>query len=143
MEIKKLLKTMLIDTSVFFTVVSALFALFLLIFNSGDDEVVMSSERILLNFMFAWLASLAQILHRAKRIPGAGRVLLRFAVFAIAFYVCFLLPASMTAPQILIGLVLFTLAYAAIVGLTSLFLSRFRANATPQEEYTSQFKKGR
>lgn len=143
MEIRKFFKTMLIDTSVFFTVVSALFALFLLIFNDGDEEIIMSAERLLLNFMFAWLCSLGQAVFRMKSIPRPGRTLLRFGILALAFYFCFLLPASMTAAQVLIGLVFFTLGYAAIAGVCTLFLSRFRANASVAEEYQSQFRKNR
>ena len=143
MEIKKLLKTMLNETSVFFTVVTALYALMMMIANTGDKEILLSAERLLLNFMFGWLASLAQALYRMKSIPRLGRSLLRYAVFAISFYLCFLLPAAMTASQILIGLVLFTLAYALVMGICTLFLSRFRANAVPQEEYQNQYRKTR
>ena len=141
MEIKKFFTRMLTETSVFFTVISALFALFLLIFNAGDQEIVMSAERLLLNFMFAWVASLAQAVFRMESVPRVGRTLLRFFILAFAFYICFLLPASMTSAQVLIGLVLFTLIYAAVMGVCTLFLSRFRANAKPEEAYESQFKK--
>ncbi len=143
MEMKKFFKTMLVETSVFFTVITALYSLLMIIVNVGADEILLSAERLLLNFMFAWLASLAQALYRMKNIPEAGRSVLRFGVFAISFYLCFLLPASMSASQILIGLVLFTLAYVAVMGICALFLSRFRANARPAEEYKSQFKNTR
>ncbi len=143
MEMKKLLKTMLTETSVFFTVITALYALLMMIVNTGDEEILLSAERLLLNFMFAWLSSLAQALYRMKNVPRVGRSLLRYAVFTLSFYLCFLLPAAMTAPQILIGLVLFTLAYGAIMGIGSLFLTRFRENTRPAQDYQNQFKKTR
>ena len=143
MEIRKFLKKMLRDTSIFFTVISALYTLLLLIANVGDDEVLLPADRLLLIFMFAWLASLAQGVFRMKTLPTAARILLHYAIFALGFYFCFLLPASMTAAQVLVGLVLFTLAYAAVMGIVALFLSRFRTNAKEEEEYKSQFKSSR
>ena len=143
MDMKKFLKSMLIETSVFFTVITALYALLMMIVNTGDEEILLSAERLLLNFMFAWLSSLAQALYRMKSLSGLGRGLLRYLVFAVSFYLCFLLPSAMNASQTLIGLVLFSLCYAAVMGISALFLARFRANAHPAEEYRNQFKKAR
>ena len=86
---------------------------------------------------------MAQGLYRVPKLHGAVRLIAHYAILALAFYLCFLLPASMTASQVLIGLFAFTVIYAIVMGVAAFFRARFRANAEQEAPYASQFKKNR
>ncbi|MBR2293765.1 MAG: hypothetical protein IKA44_05610 [Clostridia bacterium] len=143
MNIKSILKKMLTETSVFFTLIAALYSLLMLIVNVGEEEVLLSAERLLLMFVFSALAAMAQALRRITAIHGALRGVLHYLILIMAFYLCFLLPASMRAAQVLIGLFTFTLGYLAIMGIVALFRARFRKNSEEEEDYTNRFKQSR
>lgn len=144
MEFRSLLKKWLVDTAVYFTFITVAYALLMLAVNVSEQEILMPALRLVFNFIFAALAALAQGFYRAKGLHGALRLVLHYGILAVAFYLCFLLSLSLNAAQTLIGLVAFTLIYAAIMGIGALLLSRFRKNARAEEEtYQSQFKKHR
>ena len=137
MNIRKIIKKLLTDTSIYFTVITAIYTLIMMIVNVSDNAVGLEAERLLLIFVFSALAALAQLLLGLKTLHGALRILL------LAFYLCFLLPASMKGAQVLIGLFAFAVVYAIVMALRALFISRFRANSEPDEPYREQFKKSR
>ncbi|MBE6546404.1 MAG: hypothetical protein E7668_03045 [Ruminococcaceae bacterium] len=143
MDLRKVFKNMLTESCVYFALISALYCVLMLIVNVSEQEVLLSALTLLLIFVFSVLAMLAQTLYRYKALNGAARLFLHYAILALAFYLCFLLPASMTASQVLIGLTVFTLIYALVMGLSALFLRRLRKNAAREEIYQSQFKKAR
>lgn len=143
MNIKTVLKKLLTDSSVYFTLIAALYSLLMLIVNVAEEEVLLSAERLLLMFIFSVLAAMAQALRRLTVLHGAIRLLLHYGILAMAFYLCFLLPASMRAAQVLIGLFAFTILYAVVMGVIAIFRARFRANAEQEEAYTNRYKKSR
>ena len=140
MEIGKILKKLLTDTSVYFTLLTAAYALLHIVVNVNDEEFLFDAVRILLNFVFAGLAALAQWIYRIKSISAPVRVLCHYAILALAFFLCFLLSLSLPAAQVVIGLFAFTVFYAAVMGVIALFTARFRKNARAEVEYKSQFK---
>lgn len=143
MEFKTIFKKILADTCLYFTLITVAYTVLMLIVNVGEEEILLSAMRLVLNFVFAVLAALAQGLYRKKDYNGALRLILHYGILAIGFYLCFLLSLSLSAAQILIGMVAFTLIYAVVMGCSALFLSRFRRNAQQEEIYQSQFKKHR
>ena len=143
MNIKAILKKLLTDTSIYFTVITAIYTLIMMIVNVSDEAVGLEAERLLLIFVFSALAAFAQFILRLKALHGALRVLLHGGILMLAFYLCFLLPVSMKGAQLLIGLFAFAVVYAIIMALCALFISRFRANSEPDEPYREQFKKSR
>ncbi len=143
MDFRKKLRKILADTSVIFTILTAIYSLLMLIVNVSEDEVLMSATRVLLIFLFSALAAVAQAIFRTKSIPGAARLVLHFMILIAAFYLCFLLPAAMRPASLLIGLVTFTLLYFLVMGLASLFISKLRSNSEKDASYSSQFKKSR
>ena len=143
MNIKPILKKMLTETSVFFTLIAALYSLMMLVVNVGEKEVLLSAERLLLMFIFSALAAMAQALRRITALHSALRGVLHYLILTMAFYLCFLLPASMRAAQILIGVFVFSIVYLIVAGIVALFRARFRKNAEEAEVYTNRFKKSK
>ena len=141
MNLKTFLKQAWHRATVYFTVCAALYSLLMAITNVKEKEVLLSAEQLLLIFVFALLAGVAQGILRLSALHGAVRYLCHFFILAMGFYACFLLPANMRGAQIFVGLVFFTLIYLAVVGVSNLFLSRFRANQEKEVHYEPQFKK--
>ncbi|MBQ9086995.1 MAG: hypothetical protein IJY47_07410 [Clostridia bacterium] len=141
MNMKQFLKQAFLRASVYFTVCAALYSLLMAVVNVTEEEVLLSAEQLLLIFVFALLAGLGQSILRLPRVSGVIRYLAHYGILAMGFYACFLLPAGMSATQIFIGLVLYTLLYLLIMGTIALFRARFRANAEKEAPYESQFKK--
>ena len=141
MEIGRILKKIGQSASVLFTVITALYALFMMLVNVSSEEVGLEASRLLLIFLFSLFAACAGALLRSQRIARGGRVTLHYLILALAFYLCFLLPASMTAAQAVIGMTVFTVVYALVMALGALFLSRFRKNEAEEEVYQSQFRR--
>lgn len=143
MKLGQYLKKLLVHTSVYYTLITVLYVILMWVVNIEDDTFLLPADRLLLNFVFSALAAGAWSLYRLPRLHGAIRLLLHYGVLTLAFYLCFLLPASMRGAQVLIGIVLFTAVYFIILGLATLFLSRFRANAEQETPYAEQYKKKR
>ncbi len=141
MNIKTFFKKLLADTSIYFTLITAVYALLMLIAHVGEDAVAMEAYRLLLFFVFSVLAALAAFLLRLPRWHGALRITLHFAILAMAFYLCFLVPASMRASGVLIGLFAFAVIYWIGAAIVALFVSRFRKNAEQDVPYTKQYQK--
>ena len=141
MNIKSLFKKILTTTSIYFTVITAIYTLLVMVVNVSSDEILLSAEQLLLNAMFSLLAAIAWQIYRYEKMSGALRRLSHYGITILAFYLCFLLPAGMNAAQVLIGLVAYTLLYFLVVGVIALFKSRFRANAEKEAPYENRYKK--
>ncbi len=141
MNIKTVLKKLPADTSIYFTLITAVYALLMLIANVGENEIAMEASRLLLFFVFSVLAALARSILRLPHLHGALRVTLHFLILATAFYLCFLLPASMRASVVLIGLFAFVIVYWIGAAIVALFISRFRKNTEQDVPYVKQYQK--
>lgn len=141
MNIKTLFKKILTTASIYFTVITAIYTLLVMVVNVTEEEILLSAEQILLNFIFSLLASMAWRIYRSEKLSGGLRRVSHYGITALSFYLCFLLPAGMNASQVLIGLVAYTLVYFLIVGVSALFKSRFRANAEKEAPYENRYKK--
>ena len=143
MNVKKFFKLLLTDTSVYFTALTAIYAVMMLIINVGEDEVLFRADTVCFLFLFALLAAGARSILRIQSMHAAVRVLCHYLILVLSFYLCLLLPTGMRAPQVLIGLVLFSVLYAVAALIIVLCLSRFRKHTEKTAAYEKQFPKKR
>ena len=141
MDVKKLIKKTLNSTCIFFTIITALYMLIMLIINVSDGSAQIEAERVLLFFVFSLLLSIANALVKAKAIHIALRYLIHYLICAIGFWLCFCLPNKMDASKTLVGLVLFSILYAIIMTLRGIFSRRFKKikQKESNEKYEKQF----
>ena len=140
MTVKEFFKKLFVTASLYFMVITVAYTLITVIVNVSDDGIYLRAVQLLFNFIFALLASAAWQIFRLQKPSTALRLLAHYAILLFAFYLCFLVPASMRAPQVVIGIILFTLVYAIIMALSAIFLSRLRTNREKQESYQKQFQ---
>ena len=141
MNVKKFLKSLLGDTSVYFTLLAAAYSAMMMIVNVKEPEVLLRASTLLFLFLFALLAALGKSVLHLSSLSGGVRRVLHYVILTLAFYLCLLVPAGMRAPQILVGIVLFTAVYWIVAGIVHLFAARFRKNSEQTEEYEAQFTK--
>ena len=142
MNFKATVKRLLSHTSVYFTVLTAVYAFLVMLVNVSDESAKLLVSQILFLFLFSILAALGQeFLHTARCRTGIG-ILLHFAILLFGFYTCFLGPFGMKGSQVFVGIFLFTLVYALIMGVRALILARFRANSK-SETYQKQYDRTR
>ena len=141
MNVKKFLKSLLGDTSVYFTLLAAAYSAMMLLVNVKEPEVLLRATTLLFLFLFALLAALGKSVLRLSSLAGGVRRTLHYVILTFAFYLCLLVPAGMRAPQVLVCLVLFTAVYWIVAGIVHLFAARFRKNSEQTEEYETQFSK--
>ena len=141
MDVKKLIKKTLNSTCIFFTIITALYMLIMLIINVSDGSAQIEAERVLLFFVFSLLLSIANALVKAKAIHIALRYLIHYLICAIGFWLCFCLPNKMDASKTLVGIVLFSILYAIIMALREIFSRRFKKikQKESNEKYEKQF----
>ncbi len=109
--------------------------------NVDDERLLLDAGRTVLFFVFSLLLALANNLLVLKTFSGKLRLILHYLLTAFAFYSCFMLPLSLKAAGILIGLVVFTVVYFAVCGIVTLFKSKYRRNTEKTEAYSKQFSK--
>ena len=143
MNVRQFFKKLIADTSVYFTILAAIYSALMMVVNVTEDEVLLSASRLLYLFLFAVLAALGQSFFRFATLPRAAKLFLYYGILGLAFYLCLLFPANMRGVTVFIGLVFFTLVYFAAAGIVALFVSRFRANKPQDTAYENQFKKKR
>ena len=143
MNIKQTIRKILTDACVLFSIITAAYALIVALVYVNQEQVLIEAGRVILFFVFSLLVSAANIIYRTKTMSGAVRLLLHFLICTLAFYLCFLLPLSMPGSSVLVGIIFFVLVYFLVMGIISLFASRFRKNRDANEEYQSQYTKKR
>lgn len=141
MDIKKLTKKAICAACVYFTLITAVYMLCMLIITPGEDSPAVEAERVLLFFLFSLLWAMADAIRSIKTLNTAlGRVI-HFVICIFAFYSCFMLPVGMGGARVLTGVVIFSLVYWIVILLKAFFGSRLRRNREAGEEYVGQFKK--
>lgn len=143
MNIKTFCKKLLVTASVYFALITVAYVAILCVVNVGDETFLIPADRLLFNALFSLLAAAAWRVSRLPNLSGGLRLISHYAILALSFYLCFLVPAAMKASQTLIGMVLFSAAYFAVTGIWALLLSRFRNNAEKEAAYESQYSKKR
>ena len=141
MNIKTILKNMLRDTSIYFTLITAAYAALMMVVNVSVEEPAIRASWLLYIFIFSILGALSQCIFRIDSMNKALRIAIQYVILLFGSYVCFFLPLSFSGSQIMIGLTLVTVLYAVILGVYLLFSHRLNKNRKKEEVYESKFKK--
>lgn len=126
-------KKVAVQTCVIFTLV--LLLLFLIGSLIPDFAGAIEVTAILSVFLFSVLLACANLLLLLERLPAALRVALHYIASMLTFYVVFILIGHRTTPQpsaLLIYFILFTLAYAVLLGAFLVFRN-LRARKSPDK----------
>ena len=92
-------------------------------------------------FVFSLLVALANTVLTVDKLMGALRVAIHFLTVMFAFYACMLLPLSLPASRVFVGLILAAVVYAIVMGLVALFRSRYKKISENHENYEKKFNK--
>ena len=141
MNLKPLIKHILKNACICFTVFTAAYSAISAIVNVDDAVVSVEVSRVLLFFMASVLFSAANGIFKIEKLGGGSKVFIHYILTLAAFYTCMLLPLSLDTSTLIVGIALFSVLYFIIFGVYSLIRSRYKANASQGEKYTAQFKK--
>ena len=141
MNIKKILKNLLTDTSIFFTVITAIYAALMLVANVDVAEPAIRVSLLLYIFLFSLLGALSMLIYRIKSWNMALRVAIQYVIFLFGSYVCFFIPMALTGSQVMIGLAAVTFIYYVIWGACTIVSWKFKQNTKKEKIYESQFKR--
>ena len=141
MNIKTILKNMLRDTSIYFTLITAAYAALMMVVNVSVEEPAIRASWLLYIFIFSVLGALSMCIFRIDTMNKALRVAIQYVILLFGSYVCFFLPLSFSGSQIMIGLTFVSVIYAVILGVYLFFSYRLNKNRKKEEVYESKFKK--
>ena len=141
MNFKALIKKIFTNACIYFSIVTALYALIVLIVYVDDTEVLLDASRVLLFFVASILVAIANGIFKIKKLHGALRLFLHYIITIFAFYACLMLPISPPASTLTVGLVAFSVVYIIVAALVALFRARYKSKADVSGEYRSQFGK--
>lgn len=139
MDLKKLIKNALVSACVIFTVITAVYMLILQIQNISSNAAAVEAGRVLLFFVFSVLLSIANLILAIKPLHVFLRYLFHYIICAFGFWSCFCLPNSMDASKTLVGIVLFSIAYAVIIAIYVFCKSRIKKSKESEQKYEKQF----
>ncbi len=139
MNIKASIKRTILRASVYFTLITAIYTLLVMLVNVEEDTVLLSASQVLLNFVFALLASMAWEVFCIQALSTVLRVICHFLILLFSFYTCFLLPMNMRGSQIFVGVIAFTAVYLLLMGIGAGIRAKFRANTEKTKEYVNRF----
>ena len=141
MFVLKLIKKWLAHTCVYFTIVTLIYMMIQAIVNVNDEALLLDAGRTALFFVFSLLTALANTVFSIDKIITALKVAIHFVIVMFAFYACLLLPLSMPASSIFVGLAFAAIAYAIIMSLIAFFHSRFKRISENSQKYEKKFDK--
>ncbi len=141
MNISDFIKKTFSRACVYFSLITAIYALLVMIVNVDDELVLLDAGRVLLFFVASFLFSLGNNLLSVKKLAGPARIVLHYLVYLFAFCACFLLPISPEPSGTIVGITLFTIIYAVALAIVLLVRSRYKTRSELREDYRPQFKK--
>ena len=143
MSIKKFIKDLLLKSCVIFSAIMLIYIIIAAIVNVGDGKLLLEAGRVALFFVFSCLISCASLIFALKSLGGGTRLILHYLITLFAFYSCFLLTLGLRASGLVVGFVLFTAVYFAVMGIRRALLSSYRKNLEASEEYEKQYSSRR
>ncbi|MBQ9111979.1 MAG: hypothetical protein IJY08_00185 [Clostridia bacterium] len=143
MTVKGFVKKLLTNACIYFSLIMLLYIIIAAIINVVDDALLLDAGRVVLFFVFSVLLAAANSLYALKKPSGGVRLLIHYAITLFAFYTCFMLSLSLRASSTLVGIVVFTAVYFAIMGILTAVRSKYRSNTQNAEKYISQYGKAR
>lgn len=142
MSVKNFIKKLLVRSCVYFTCITAVYIAISALLSVSDDLLVLiDAKRLVLFLVFSVLLASANSLLSIERLSAALRIFLHYIITAFAFYVCFMLTQNMRTSVMIVGLVIFTVIYFAIMGIVAAFKSRYRKNLEKAQKYQKQYSK--
>ena len=111
------------------------------IVNVSDETLLLDAGRTALFFVFSLLLALANTVLTIDKLSTAFKVVIHFIIVMFAFYACLLLPLSMPASSVFVGLIFAAIVYAITMGLVALFRSRYKRISENHENYEKKFNK--
>lgn len=139
MELKKIFKKLLNSTCIIFTVITAVYMLILQIINITDADAAIEAGRVLLFFIFSILLSIANVFLTIEKLHSALRYIIHYVISIFGFWTCFCIPNKMDFSRTLVGLVIFSSAYAIIMTVISLFSRKLKKRKYSEPKYEKQF----
>ena len=139
MTVKGFIKKTLTHACVYFTVIMLFYIIIAAIVNVNDSRLLLEAGRTALFFVFSLLLACANTVFSIKALSGGLRLIIHYLITVFGFYACFMLSLSLRASSQLVGLVAFTAIYFAIMGISALISSRYRANVEKAEKYTKKY----
>ena len=143
MSVKKFIKDLLQGACVIFSVIMLIYIIIAAIVNVGDGELLLEAGRVALFFVFSCLVCCANLIFSLKSLGGGIRLTIHYLITLFAFYSCFLLSLNLGASGLLVGFVMFTAVYFAVMGIRRVLISSYRKNLDASEEYEKQYSKHR
>ena len=140
MTVSAIIKKIFSKACVYFTVITALYALIVMIIRVDDNGVYLEAGRTLLFFVASLLFAVANIILTLK-LNGPLKVFLHYLFYLFTFCTCFMLPLSPESSTMIVGIVLFTILYAVALTLILVVRSRYKVRTEKEQEYKMQYKK--
>ena len=141
MTVSSFIKRTLTKSCVYFTLITAIYAIIVMIINVDDDLVLLDAGRVLLFFVASLLFAIGNMLSSLSKMNGALKVVLHYLVYLFTFCSCFMLPILPDASAMIIGITLFTFIYAIALVIFLVVRSRYKTRSEIQEDYRPRFKK--
>ena len=141
MNLKSIIKKILTNACVYFSIITAIYAVVVMIVYVDDTSVLLDASRVLLFFVASLLFACANGIFGLAKLPSPAKLLIHYLLSLFAFYSCMMLPISPDPSVLLVGLSLFSVFYFILAALIALFTSRYKARENKTTEYKSQFKK--
>lgn len=139
MDIKTNIKKIFSKACVLFTVIIAIYTMIVAFVNVDQSTILLDGVRVLLFFVFSLLISIANFIFSLKQVPSVARLLVHYAISALAFYICLMLPIAPTPSHTVVGLVIFTIIYFIAVGIIALFRARYKKQSDTDRSYKKHF----
>ncbi len=139
MTVKAFIKQTFIRSCIYFTAIMLIYIVCAALANVGGTKLLLDAARTVLFFFFSLLLALANGIFMLKKLSGGVRLLLHYIIVLFAFYTCFMLPLSMRASSVVIGIAVFSIVYFALMGIITAVRSRYRTNLEKTQEYQKQY----
>ena len=140
MTAKSLIKKILIHTCVWYTVVMGAYAFLMCLVHAGTGTILIEAAKSLMFLLFSLLVAGAGVVLRIPNMNGVLRTAIHYVVTLAALLATFVLPMGTTPSFYLVASVIYTVIYLVILGIASIFRSRYSRLADKEAAYQKQFK---
>ena len=141
MNAKTFIKKALTNACVYFSVITAIYAIIVMIIYVDDKQVLLDASRVLLFFLGSLIFSVANAIFKHTKLSSPAKLTVHFLLSLFAFYSCMMLPISPAPSTMLVGLSLFAVIYFITAAIIAVFSSRYKTKSNQSIEYKSQFRK--
>ncbi len=134
---KDFTKRIFIRTSIYFTVLTFIYALYiLLMFGGSEDGGLLSSLRTVMFMVFSLVFAAANEMLRSQARRGLW-VTLHAVITGAGFYFFMILPAGISGTTALVGMLLYYSVYAVVAAILLTRATRTKKKKNREKEYQS------